>query len=105
MENILRARDLLKSLLDLLEEQDEKNWRRGVKAAFLKLTNSQGDLDPAGFSDAASIYLSMTSGGGGFAEYSVWSYDEDERIKANEKLDELRGSLWEVFSRNGTSGF
>ena len=99
MINPMRARDLLKSLLDLLSEQGEHNWRRGVSAAFLELTDAQGNLNPAGFADAASIYRSMTSGGRGFAEYFVWSPDDDERIRANERLDELRDALWEIFSR------
>lgn len=98
MNNPQRAHDLLKNLLDLLSEQGEQNWRRGVSAAFLELTDAQGNLNPAGFDDAASIYRSMTSGGRGFAEYFVWSPDDDERIRANERLDELRDALWEIFS-------
>lgn len=97
MKNPERARDLLESLLALLSEQGEQNWSRGVSAALLELTDSHGNLNPAGFDNAASIYLNMTSGGRGFAEYFVWSPDDDERIRANQKLDELRDSLWEVF--------
>lgn len=97
MKNPQRARDLLKSLLALLSEQGEQNWHRGISAAYFELTDQQGNLNPAGFDNAASIYRSMTSGGRGFAEYFVWSPDDDERIKANHKLDELRDALWEVF--------
>lgn len=97
MSDPQRAHDLLKSLLGLLSEQGEQNWCRGISAAFLELTDPQGNLNPAGFDNAASIYRSMTSGGRGFAEYFVWSSDDDERIRANQRLDELRDALWEVF--------
>ncbi len=93
-----RARNLLKNLLDLLVEQGERNWKKGISAAFLELTDSKGNLNLEGFENAASIYRSMTSGGRGFAEYFIWSPDDDERIKANQKLDELRHALWKVFS-------
>ena len=99
MNNPQLAHDLLKNLLDLLSEQGEQNWRRGVSAAFLELKDPQGSLNPAGFDNAASIYRSMTSGGRGFSEYFVWSPDDDERIRANQRLDELRDELWKVFSR------
>jgi hypothetical protein len=98
MKNPQRAHDLLQDLLDLLSEQGEKNWRRGVAAALLELTDAGGQLNPAGFDSAASIYRSMTTGGRGFAEYFVWMPDDDERIRANQRLDELRDALWEVFA-------
>ncbi len=99
VNNSQRAQSLLASLLNLLSEQGEQNWRRGVSAALLELTDSEGGLNPAGFDRAASIYRSMTAGGRGFAEYFVWSPNDDERISANQKLDELRDELWEIFSR------
>ena len=92
-----RAHDLLKSLLDLLSEQDEHNWSRGILAALLELTSREGGLNPTGFDNAASIYRGMTSGGRGFAEYSIWLSDDVERIRANQGLDDLRDALWNLF--------
>ncbi len=93
------ARNLLKNLLDLFMEQGERDWQRGISTAFLELTDSQGNLNLwGGGENAASIYRSMTSDDRGFSEYFIWSPDDHERIRANQKLDELRDALWKVFS-------
>jgi len=52
-----------------------------------------------GFENAKSIYNTMTSGGGGFAEYFIWNSDETKRINLNRRLDEIRDKLWDEFKR------
>jgi len=67
-------------------------------AARRELTNENGCIVEDGHDAARSIYGEMTKGGRGFAEYFIWSNDEDKRIRANEKLDYLRVEIWKLFS-------
>lgn len=92
-----KVRQLLVELHTLLDSEGESNWRRGIDAAIGELTNENGGLDEKGFDRARSIYNTMTAGGRGFAEYYVWKDDEDQRIAANKKLDELRSKIWSAF--------
>lgn len=88
---------LLLELHAVLKENDETNWRHGIDAAIGELLHEGGAVNKAGFENARSIYKTMNEGGRGFAEYFVWSDDEDARIAANKKLDELRTKAWESF--------
>ncbi|MGH8054139.1 MAG: hypothetical protein ACREP4_09460 [Stenotrophomonas sp.] len=82
---------------DLLIEQNEENWSRGISTALNKFYSPDGEMDPAGFENAASIYLGMATGGRGFSEYYVHAPEVEQRIEANRELDALRDKLWEVF--------
>lgn len=92
-----KARLLLLELNSILKERGEVNWIRGIKAAIDELTSEDGTLNETGFENAKSIYKTMNEGGRGFAEYFVWLEDENKRIAANQKLDNLRIKLWEIF--------
>ncbi|MFY4008269.1 hypothetical protein EUC41_30005 [Achromobacter denitrificans] len=89
---------LLEQLERLLNAQNERNWLRGVRAAIAELRQPDSSANAAGFENARSIYLSMTSGGRGFSEYFIWDSDEDTRLSANSKLDQIRKSLWLLFN-------
>ena len=91
------ARQLLVDLRQILVDQGEANWRRGIEAAIGELSNSDGSLNASGFGAARSIYNTMMAGGRGFAEYYISKASEDERIAANDVLDDLRSKTWSVF--------
>jgi hypothetical protein len=98
IESTKIAAELLEILLQILTSQRENNWRKGIVAAAAELKNSDGTFNANGFDDARSIYTSITTGGRGFAEYYIWSDDEDERIESNKSLDSIRLQLWNIFS-------
>lgn len=91
------ARRLLSELLILLQQQQEGNWSRGIKAAISELTDSNGQPTSSNFENARSIYRTMTAGGRGFSEYFIWVADEDQRLHINQTMDMLRTKLWEIF--------
>ena len=89
--NEVSLAELLRQLEVLLLAHGEKNWLRGVTAVREALASS------AGLDEARSIYVSMNSGAGSFADYNVWADDFDERVKLNRPLDHLRTELWKQF--------
>jgi len=89
---------LLSELLVVLDSQRERNWSSGIKGAIAELLDAGGKIDPAGFENARSIYNTMTKDGRGFSEYYIHKDDFDERINANQKLDDLKGKIWRVFN-------
>lgn len=86
-----RIKVLLSSLHELLLQQDEHNWVRGIAAALDSLHATDG------VDQARSIYASMNQGVGSFADYNIWINDFDARLQANQVLDNLRTHLWHVF--------
>jgi hypothetical protein len=86
--------NLLEQVAGLLEVERERNWLRGIHAAINELRRPDSSASPHGLENARSIYLGMTSGGRGFAEYFIWRDDEETRIARNEKLDQIRAELW-----------
>ena len=96
-DDVRLVAQLLSELHALLVSQSEANWLRGINAALDQLTSADGGLNAGGFSNARSIYRTMTAGGGGFSQYFVWSEDEAKRLRENQRLDELRSKLWKAF--------
>lgn len=97
-EKIERVRGLLEELIELLNRENEQNWIRGVNAAYRKVIEVDAPLDENDFDNARSVFLSMTAGGRGFSEYYISSEDQNEQIRRNIPLDNLRKKLWEEFS-------
>lgn len=97
-KQVEKARILLNATLVLLEENKEENWSRGIRAAYQELAASEGTVAGVEFENARSIYNTMTAGGRGFCEYYIWVEDEEERIRRNKTLDELRREVWETFN-------
>ena len=93
IEQAARAEALLSKLHDILAEQGEKNWIRGISAAQSELSSHS----EAGFENAKSIYRTMVESGRGFLEYFFWSDDEEVRIASNRLIDETREELWSIF--------
>jgi type I site-specific restriction-modification system R (restriction) subunit len=89
---------LLIELLSILEAQNDRNWSRGIKAAVQEFVDSNGSDTATGFENARSIYNTMTAGGRGFSEYFIWNDNEEERIQANKRLDDLRARIWKMFN-------
>lgn len=101
MKNISKpelARNILVELLAILDSQGETNWRRGIKSAIAEITSNIDTDSAIGFDNARSIYNTMTAGGRGFSEYFIWLDNEDERIKKNNTLDNLRSRIWTIFN-------
>ncbi|MDR0782054.1 MAG: hypothetical protein LBF16_15445 [Pseudomonadales bacterium] len=88
---------LLEQLESVLNAQNERNWLRGIRTAIAELKRPDGSVDTTGFENARSIYLTMTAGGRGFSEYFIWDNDENTRLSANSKLDQIRECLWSLF--------
>jgi hypothetical protein len=97
-EKIERVRGLLEELIELLNRENEQNWIRGVNAAYRKVVEIDAPLDEKDFDNARSVFLSMTAGGRGFSEYYISSEDQNEQIRRNIPLDNLRKKLWEEFT-------
>lgn len=101
MTTIEQAEAVRKSLIELLailDAEGEGNWRRGIKAAVSELTDAAGAINLVGFDNARSIYNTMTAGGRGFSEYFIWVADEEQRLKKNRVLDDLRLRIWTLFN-------
>jgi hypothetical protein len=95
IDKVEYALRLLTDLHELLEKQNTKNWVGGIRTAIAELEDD--GVDREGFENARRAYRAMTNGGRGLAEYNIWSPNYTERIKLNERLDEIRRELEKVF--------
>jgi hypothetical protein len=89
---------LFHELLAILDGQKDGNWSRGIKAATRELIDLNAAVSQDGLDSARSIYNTMTACGRGFSEYFIWSDNEDERIKINKRLDDLRIKIWKILN-------
>src|SRR3954468_8566176 len=95
IEKARLAQNLLADLRALLRSEGATNWIRGVEAALHSLT----DEEPGrGFSEARSIYRTMSEGKGAFSDFYIERVDSPQRIEINQRLDEMRNKLWELFT-------
>ncbi len=94
-----RLRELLQELREILINEGERNWLRGVDLCLRHLS----DVDSASdailrerLGDVALTYRTMVGGYGSFSDFHVWREDFDERVRANLPLKRVRSDLWEI---------
>lgn len=92
-KNIEEIEKLLSDIKNILEQENESNWLRGIKAALLHIKNGGQEE----FLLSKSVYKTMCNGGRGFMEYYIKKNDAEEQKVANEKLDSARDKLWNLF--------
>lgn len=90
MQNkIEQAKETLIALRNILENEGETNWSRGVKTA---LTHIEAGTEEE-YLLAKSVYKTMCHGGRGFMEY----YIKETGTSKNDVLDNARDKLFDIF--------
>jgi len=90
---------LFSELSEILENDNEENWIRRIQECLSILQSKEEINDRKKLSEVKSIYYSINAGYSGFSEYFIWREDFDERIKANERLDEIRDEIWDTLEK------
>lgn len=100
MNNIQKSNDLLKlfnELKQIMIEENESNWIRGVNLIIEVLTppgyGGKENADEA-VRYVSTTYRDMVSGNGSFSDFFIWRDDFDKREIANKKLDSVRSDIW-----------
>ncbi|MGF7046925.1 hypothetical protein J2T13_001427 [Paenibacillus sp. DS2015] len=97
MEKVQEIKKSYESLLVLLKEQhdSELNYIISKIEESIELINKYPN-DQMIF-ELNEIYLKINNARVGLSDYFIWRNDFDERLKANEKLDELKIRLNSYF--------
>jgi hypothetical protein len=90
---------LFTELTEIMENNQENNWIRGVKGCLNTLKSQDYSNDKIKLNEVKSIYKTMYAGYGSFSDYSLWKDDYDERIKANKRLDKIRNEIWNILEK------
>lgn len=91
--NINEIKVVLRELDNILDNENESNWSKGIKSALLYVKSGTEE----DYFLARSVYKTMCNGGAGFMEYYIKRDDFREQETANAKLDSARDKLWDLF--------
>ncbi len=104
-ERISRIKDLFRELLRLLETEGgaevdyaKKELQRNILIIEEVLSNITVDFDKV-FGEVKASYHSMYPPHGGLTDFFVWRDDFEERVKANQSLDNVKNELKEILDR------
>ncbi len=104
-ERISRIKDLFTELLRLLETEGgaevdyaKKELQRNVLMIEAVLSDITVDFDKV-FDEVKASYHSMYPPHGGLGDFFVWRDDFEERVKANQPLDNVKNELKEILDR------
>ncbi len=112
MRNIVNSKDdltrvigLFRKLLIILETEGgrevnyaKKELQRNVLMIEEVLSNRTVDFDKV-FDEVKASYHSMYPPHGGLTDFFVWRDDFEERVKANQPLDNVKNELKEILDR------
>lgn len=87
-------RDILAELRSLMETEKATRHLPGIVQAAI--CAEQADGDPAMLRSLKSIVRTMAGGSGSFQDLVIWRDDDDERIRINDRLEELRLRLFHL---------
>ena len=76
------------------------NWIRGIDAALASLQNLEQEQ---AYVEVRSIYGTMLGGNGTFSDFYIQRENFEEQNRANQNLDEVRDSLWQLFESEDTN--
>lgn len=100
MSAIQKSIDLLRlftELRQILVQENENNWIRGVNLIVEALTppayGGKGNPDEA-VMYVKNTYRKMVSGNGSFSDFFIWRDDFEDRKNANKELDRVRAEIW-----------
>ena len=92
-EKIDHTVHLLKELRDICIQHKELHFISGINAALFELQNRNSENESS-WKNAASIYKTFAGVKNGLSDFYLDAPTVSERIKINERLDEIKKNLW-----------
>ena len=92
---LARLADLFTQIRDILIQENESNWIRGINSILNQINYSLASNEEAK-STIRDIYYSyslMNRGNGSFSDFYIWREDFDERVIENNKFIEIKDEI------------
>lgn len=93
-----RLRDHFVELQQIMIQENETNWLRGIETIIGLLNfNQSEDLEDKTerLRKVLSINKTMNAGYGSFSDFHIWRDDFDERVQENESLKTIQNQIQE----------
>lgn len=92
---------LFYELKEIMINENEDNWIKGINAIILSLTppeyGGQYDIEK-GLLYTIDTYTSIEAGNGSFSDFYIWRENFDERRLANEQLSNIKNEIWKIIT-------
>lgn len=92
---LARLADLFTQIRDILIQENESNWIRGINSILNQINYSLASKEEAK-STIRDIYYSyslMNRGNGSFSDFYIWREDFAERVIENNKFIEIKDEI------------
>ncbi|WP_445494469.1 hypothetical protein [Photorhabdus sp. SF281] len=98
-EKCKRLLELFFLLKDVIKNERDNEWLININDFITMLTPPYyGGIEDANVSlkRVSDSYKTMGRGNGSFSDYFIWREDFEERMKANEKFDDVKKEIWHI---------
>ena len=95
LDKLARLADLFTQIRDILIQENESNWIRGINSILNQINYSLASNEEAK-STIRDIYYSyslMNRGNGSFSDFYIWREDFDQRVVENNKFIEIKDEI------------
>ena len=95
LDKLARLADLFTQIRDILIQENENNWIRGINSILNQINYSLASNEEAK-STIRDIYYSyslMNRGNGSFSDFYIWREDFDERVIENNKFIKIKDEI------------
>lgn len=100
LDKLLRLADLFTQIRDILIQENEDNWIRGINSILNQINYSlaSNENDKSKIREIYYSYGLMNSGNGSFSDFYIWRKDFDKRIIENKNFMKIKNEISRIIA-------
>ena len=100
LDKLARLADLFTQIRDILIQENENNWIRGINSILnqinYSLENNEKIKDT--IKSIGNTYSFMNNGNGSFSDFYIWREDFDERVIENNNFMKIKNQISKILT-------
>ena len=100
LDKLVRLNELFIQMRDVLIQEHEDNWIRGINSILNQIDYSLASNEDAKSTirDIYYSYGSMNGGNGSFSDFYIWREDFDERVIENNNFMKIKNQISKILT-------
>ncbi|WP_201587700.1 hypothetical protein [Psychrobacter jeotgali] len=100
LDKLVRLANLFNQIRDILIQENEDNWIRGISSILNRINYSLENNENAKdtIKSIGNTYSFMNNGNGSFSDFYIWREDFDERVLENKNFMKIKNEISRIIA-------
>lgn len=100
LDKLVRLANLFNQIRDILIQENEDNWIRGISSILNRINYSLENNENAKdtIKSIGNTYSFMNNGNGSFSDFYIWREDFDERVLENKNFMKIKNDISRIIA-------